>query len=193
MCAAHLYNEWQFCRLVVVMQPVICFCCLYMIVFMYSKQILATCKATCCAVTACTASFLFPTSLGDLFSKAPPVPAEDITNSDEKASSDFYSKLVLARLAQYGQLPSSLLGDFLNIREKLASPKGDRRILRTVDYFIQLLSGDTNAGTPIAYNAQTGALAARWWRRHAHWARPCVAFAAVDNHANSFTRAASVL
>lgn len=64
----------------------------------------------------------------------------------------------LVRLAQHGALPSRLLKDLLAIRRRSETQKADRRLLRVVDYLIQLLCGDTNAGTPVAYTAQTGAL-----------------------------------
>lgn len=69
---------------------------------------------------------------------------------DEKAVKEGLGK-VLPRLTQVGSLPLTLLPQLCELRRVTAA--SDLKLLRLVNYLIQVLVGDGSAGTPVPFNA----------------------------------------
>ena len=83
---------------------------------------------------------------------------------DAASSTEVVGKVV-PRLTLYGALPPSILPVLLSIRTLLDLPKtGDRKLLRIVNYLIQLACGDGSAGTVVPFSPLVGELAEMLWQ-----------------------------
>lgn len=77
------------------------------------------------------------------------------TNQDGNAK-DVISKVV-PRMALFGALPPSILPHLVAIRDIVDAPKNpDKKLLRVVQYLIQLACGEGSAGTPVPFSPLTG-------------------------------------
>jgi hypothetical protein len=79
-----------------------------------------------------------------------------LNSSDSKEAKEVFTK-VLSRLALFGALPPSILPALVSVRTKVDLPKtADRKLLRIVNYLIQLVSGEGSAGTVVPFSTLLG-------------------------------------
>lgn len=66
---------------------------------------------------------------------------------------------VLNRMTLFGSLPPSILPMLVSVRLKVDMPKtADRKLLRVVNYLIQLAAGEGSAGTVVPFSTLVGGL-----------------------------------
>jgi hypothetical protein len=79
-----------------------------------------------------------------------------LNSSDSKEAKEVFTK-VLSRMALFGALPPSILPALVSLRTKVDLPKtADRKLLRIVNYLIQLVSGEGSAGTVVPFSTLLG-------------------------------------
>lgn len=84
--------------------------------------------------------------------------AAALNSSDAKEAKEVFTK-VLSRLALFGALPPSILPALVSVRMKVDLPKtADRKLLRIVNYLIQLAAGEGSAGTVVPFSPMLGEL-----------------------------------
>lgn len=83
-------------------------------------------------------------------------PAAEALNSTDGSSKELIAK-VLIRMTLFGSLPPSILPMLVSVRVKVDLPKtADRKLLRVVNYLIQLAAGEGSAGTVVPFSTLVG-------------------------------------
>lgn len=106
-----------------------------------------------------------------------PHAAAGLNSSDSKEAKEVFTK-VLSRMALFGALPPSILPALVSVRTKVDLPKtADRKLLRIVNYLIQLAAGEGSAGTVVPFSTllgeQQGAAHSRMLSTAATHTSPC--------------------
>lgn len=87
--------------------------------------------------------------------------AAEALNSSDGSAQEVVAK-VLTRITLFGSLPPSILPMLVSVRVKVDLPKtADRKLLRVVNYLIQLASGEGSAGTVVPFSTLIGGLMAQ--------------------------------
>jgi hypothetical protein len=101
--------------------------------------------------------------------------AATASSSADANGRDVISKVV-PRMALFGALPPSILPHLVAVRNLVDSPKNpDRKLLRVIQYLVQLAASDGCAGTPVPFSPLTGGRRgvrtrrARAWLRRQRW------------------------
>jgi hypothetical protein len=82
--------------------------------------------------------------------------AAGLNSSDSKEAKEVFTK-VLSRMALFGALPPAILPALVSVRTKVDLPKtADRKLLRIVNYLIQLAAGEGSAGTVVPFSTLLG-------------------------------------
>eukprot|EP00878_Enallax_costatus_P011642 GHUV01012151.1.p1 GENE.GHUV01012151.1~~GHUV01012151.1.p1 ORF type:complete len:380 (+),score=113.55 GHUV01012151.1:337-1476(+) len=77
-------------------------------------------------------------------------------NSTDGSAREIMAK-VLNRMTLFGSLPPSILPMLVSVRVKVDLPKtADRKLLRVVNYLIQLAAGEGSAGTVVPFSTLVG-------------------------------------
>ncbi|KAF6252279.1 hypothetical protein COO60DRAFT_1704362 [Scenedesmus sp. NREL 46B-D3] len=77
-------------------------------------------------------------------------------NATDGSGREVISK-VLVRLTLFGSLPPSILPMLVSVRLKVDLPKtADRKLLRVVNYLVQLAAGEGSAGTVVPFSTLSG-------------------------------------
>jgi hypothetical protein len=83
-------------------------------------------------------------------------PAAALNSSDIKEAKDVFMK-ALNRMALFGAMPPSILPALVSVRTKVDLPKtADRKLLRLVNYMIQISAGEGSAGTVVPFSTLLG-------------------------------------
>lgn len=83
--------------------------------------------------------------------------AAALSNADAKEARAELSK-ALSRMTLFGALPPSTLPLLVGVRTKVDLPKtGDRKLLRVVQYLLQLAAGEGAGGTVAPFSTLLGA------------------------------------
>lgn len=83
-------------------------------------------------------------------------PAASAVDSADGSGKEVISK-VMVRMTLFGALPPSILPMLLSVRVKVDLPKtADRKLLRVVNYLIQLAAGEGSAGTVVPFSTLIG-------------------------------------
>lgn len=86
----------------------------------------------------------------------PATAAAALNSSDIKEAKDVFMK-ALNRMALFGAMPPSILPALVSVRTKVDLPKtADRKLLRLVNYMIQLAAGEGSAGTVVPFSTLLG-------------------------------------
>lgn len=82
--------------------------------------------------------------------------AAGLNSSDSKEAKEVFTK-VLSRMALFEALPPSILPALVSVRTKVDLPKtADRKLLRIVNYLVQLAAGEGSAGTVVPFSTLLG-------------------------------------
>lgn len=83
--------------------------------------------------------------------------ANALTSQDATSNSKELFGKILNRMALFGALPPSILPVLVSVRVKVDMPKtADRKLLRVVNYLIQLAAGEGSAGTVVPFSTLIG-------------------------------------